>query len=327
MAVSYTGSSAPASSQQTLAKLWVDAGGPQNVANIMAAIAMAESGGRMDAIDHDSNGSTDYGLWQINSVHGYDPTQLLNNALYNAKAAVAVFKSQGLGAWVTYNTGAYLAYLPGASRATVKNGVTRPGGDTSGTESSVAALLDAYQSSLARPDPSTIVTTASMGPIATLTAQVQGAVTRKQAEQAISDSGIGGAINSTVDFLGFVAWFFSPENMLRVVEFLTGAGLMVLGLHMSVQNYREARGAGPAMPRRSLAARLAGRTPPVKAAQRVRRNRDARALGRSDQQRSAQAVEHQRNYKAGRSKEIRRQAKASERKNLRRSRRTEKPPF
>jgi hypothetical protein len=82
--------------------------------DIAAAIAMAESSGNTQAVDHDSNGSTDYGLWQINSVHGYDPARLLNDPNYNAKAALAVYQSSGWGAWTTYTSGAYLKYLAGA---------------------------------------------------------------------------------------------------------------------------------------------------------------------------------------------------------------------
>ena len=115
--------------QNTLAELWIQAGGSPKLANIMAAIAMAESSGNPQAVDHDSNGSTDYGLWQINSVHDYDPNKLLNSPLYNAQAAVAVYNSQGLGAWTTYTNGAYKQFLPVSSKATVQNPITRPGGD------------------------------------------------------------------------------------------------------------------------------------------------------------------------------------------------------
>jgi hypothetical protein len=70
-----------------------------------AEIARAESGGRQYATDPDSNGTTDRGYWQINSVHGalstYDPAG-------NARAAV-LLSSDGTdwSPWVTYATGAY----------------------------------------------------------------------------------------------------------------------------------------------------------------------------------------------------------------------------
>lgn len=98
-----------------LKRLWTNAGGQGGlVANIMAAIALAESGGNPSAYHVDANGSVDRGLWQINSVHGYSPSSSFNPQ-DNAKQAVAVWKSSGYGAWSTYNSGAYKQYLPGAS--------------------------------------------------------------------------------------------------------------------------------------------------------------------------------------------------------------------
>lgn len=104
----------------TLAQLWIQAGGSPKLANTMAAIAMAESGGLENATNKNTNGTTDYGIWQINSSHGYNPQQLLTDPLYNARAAVAIEKSQGLTAWTTYSSGAYKQFLSGASKDTVR---------------------------------------------------------------------------------------------------------------------------------------------------------------------------------------------------------------
>ena len=72
----------------------------------MAAIAIAESGGRPNAVSgRNKNGTVDRGLWQINSVHGYGTSSLDPKA--NAKQAVGVYHSQGLNAWTTFKTGAY----------------------------------------------------------------------------------------------------------------------------------------------------------------------------------------------------------------------------
>lgn len=78
---------------------------------IAVAIAMAESRGRLDAQHKNSNGTTDYGPWQVNSVHGFDAKKLTSDASYTANAACAVYKKQGWGAWTTYNNGAYKLYL------------------------------------------------------------------------------------------------------------------------------------------------------------------------------------------------------------------------
>lgn len=82
----------PTYSYSDLEQIWIDAGGPQQYAAMAAAVAMAESGGRPDATNVNSNGSVDAGLWQVNSIHGYDPSSLLD-PLSNAKAAVSISNS------------------------------------------------------------------------------------------------------------------------------------------------------------------------------------------------------------------------------------------
>src|SRR6059058_3063884 len=42
---------------------------PDTDGPVFVAIALAESGGNSDATHTNANGSTDYGLWQINSIH------------------------------------------------------------------------------------------------------------------------------------------------------------------------------------------------------------------------------------------------------------------
>ena len=63
------------------------------------AVAYAESGGDPFAINHNNDGSTDYGLWQINSVHGFDD---LFNPVVNAEAAFDVWQRQGWTAWYAH---------------------------------------------------------------------------------------------------------------------------------------------------------------------------------------------------------------------------------
>lgn len=84
------------------------------------AIALAESGGRNDATNKNSNGSTDYGLWQINSIHK-DALALGNwkDPATNAKMAYMVYSQAGhnFTPWVTFNNGHYKHFLPGANPA------------------------------------------------------------------------------------------------------------------------------------------------------------------------------------------------------------------
>lgn len=80
--------------------------------NLAAAVALAESGGNpLAANTANTDGSRDDGLWQINSIHGYDP-DWLHDPDNNAEAMMAI-SSGGTDwtPWVTYNSGAYLAFL------------------------------------------------------------------------------------------------------------------------------------------------------------------------------------------------------------------------
>lgn len=79
-------------------------------------MALAESGGKIAASNSNTNGTTDHGIFQINDVNlgtgGVASAYASNitNPLDNAKAAVAVYKSQGWGGWSTFNSGAYKTY-------------------------------------------------------------------------------------------------------------------------------------------------------------------------------------------------------------------------
>lgn len=70
-----------------LQDLWKSVGGSAVAAPFAAAVALAESGGNSGSINHNSNGTVDRGLWQINSIHGglstVDPKA-------NARAAVQI---------------------------------------------------------------------------------------------------------------------------------------------------------------------------------------------------------------------------------------------
>jgi cell wall-associated NlpC family hydrolase len=83
-------------------------GFPESVQVTMVAVCSAESGRRVEAL----NSSSASGLWQILwKVHRqYDQRKLLSDAEYNARAALDIYKSQGLRAWVAYSSGAYKKY-------------------------------------------------------------------------------------------------------------------------------------------------------------------------------------------------------------------------
>lgn len=108
--------------------LWIKAGGPRDKAPIMAAIAMAESGGCSAAL----NSAGACGLWQIHPRQAgcLDPAT-------NARQAVAKYQGQGLTAWTTYTTGAYKGFL--SSSTTPDLNVPGKGTDTQTSSSTASA--------------------------------------------------------------------------------------------------------------------------------------------------------------------------------------------
>jgi hypothetical protein len=87
---------------------------PTQLTITMTAIALAESGGQTSV----TNPSSATGLWQVEtSAHPQYTQAELETAETNADAAVSVFGSQGFGAWTTYTSGAYKAYVATATKA------------------------------------------------------------------------------------------------------------------------------------------------------------------------------------------------------------------
>lgn len=76
------------------------------------AIIMAESGGNQYAFNgNNRNGSTDSGLWQINSIH-----KLSDNCMYDVECSTEFSYRLSKGGsdftpWVAYNNKAYLKFL------------------------------------------------------------------------------------------------------------------------------------------------------------------------------------------------------------------------
>jgi hypothetical protein len=111
-------------SKRQLEDAWVRAGGKSNLASTMAAIAGAESNfGASPYGDKgvDGSGFTSFGPWQVHTpAHPqYDPTQLVSNLDYSAKAAVEISGNRvsGLGNWTTYKTGAFRSHFSGGPSA------------------------------------------------------------------------------------------------------------------------------------------------------------------------------------------------------------------
>lgn len=93
------------------------------------AIALAESGGVVKAVNSNTNGTVDRGLWQINSVHAlFDGDKLLSDPAYNARAAFQVYQERaargvnGFEAWPAFRNKSYLLHLQRARRGLKKAG-------------------------------------------------------------------------------------------------------------------------------------------------------------------------------------------------------------
>jgi Lysozyme like domain len=81
--------------------------------NVAVAIARAESGGNPDARGGpNSNGTYDWGLWQINDVHHPTDAQKHDPAA-NAALAYRIYLDAGkkFTPWSTYNSGSYKKYV------------------------------------------------------------------------------------------------------------------------------------------------------------------------------------------------------------------------
>lgn len=62
-------------------------------------IIKCESGGRSNAVHHNSNGTSDHGIWQINSVHGYSLKDM-HDPVESTYIAVKLYERSGWNPWV-----------------------------------------------------------------------------------------------------------------------------------------------------------------------------------------------------------------------------------
>lgn len=173
------------------------AGFPDSELVTAVAVAIAESGLNAIATHRNNNGSIDYGLWQINSVHNFteitsgtwrDPT-------INAQMAYRVWRAAGWNAW----------------------SVHRP---------SDAVGFARYQ--LARP-----VAVAAVAAIGRGGAAAQGAVTTPT-DAASGIAGAAGGLASAIpgatlarDAVAALRWAQQPTTWVRVAKVIIGSGMIL----------------------------------------------------------------------------------------------------
>lgn len=117
------------------------------------AIALAESGGRTQALNTSNrNGSTDHGLFQINSVHKalleqYD----WKDPVQNAKMALRIYRDAGSKwtPWSVYKSGSYRKFYTGSAGGSPTSGSTDSGGTSEETDTSYAEESTAPDEALA----------------------------------------------------------------------------------------------------------------------------------------------------------------------------------
>lgn len=129
--------------------VWIQNGGSTSLAPVMAAIALAESGGNPSARNDKDNGGTQssFGLWQISTGTHTPPASNWSDPNENARLAVGKYKSQGLKAWGTYTSGAYTRFLAnGVPPSSITTGSVLSSG---GTVSTVAATTDSTDNTCA----------------------------------------------------------------------------------------------------------------------------------------------------------------------------------
>lgn len=110
------------------------------------AVALAESGGNATATNKNTNGTTDYGLWQINSIHTADlAAGNWQDPASNARMAFAVYTRAGRKwtPWYAWRDGKHLPFLP---RGAAAAGTTPDGADPVDEPLVDVGLIDGYQS-------------------------------------------------------------------------------------------------------------------------------------------------------------------------------------
>lgn len=189
-----------------LEALWVKAGGRAKDAPVAAAIALAESGGNVAALNPRA---PDYsvGLWQINyfgdlmgpRTRAYGPPSLLrSDPLANARAAVSISgNGNNFGPWTTYTNGAYRQYLQG-------DVAPDGGGIVAGVKGAVSDAAGAVAGAVP-----------GLGP-------------------DVTDI-VGGAKDAVVGVGEFLGTLADPNFWLRALQILGGAVLAFAGLALLVR--------------------------------------------------------------------------------------------
>jgi hypothetical protein len=195
--------------------LWLEAGGAREHAAMAAQVASYESGGRPAAHAHTTREDS-RGLWQINIKSNAHPEYAhanLYDPMVNAQAAIAI--SRNGTQWSQWSTAAAARARLATRSAAEKTppNVSRPGGE----KKSGGGLFPGVGSFLTGLPGGNILFGSGPG-------GVQG---------NIADT----AWTSAQTFMHLVTFVIDPKNWLRLVEFLFGFALIMLGLGVLVVEF------------------------------------------------------------------------------------------
>lgn len=181
----------------------------QSWAALMAAIAEAESRGNPTAENQTDNGGTQtsWGLWQISLGNHNEPSPNWADPVTNAKLAIGKLNTQGLGAWGTYQSGAYKAFLQGnvpPGTGSIPGGGSSGGGGGSG--GGTATLTSAGGN---------IFNSFANGFLGNL-------IGLPPVAQADPLQALVAMANDIAQFFKWISWLFNPSHWLRVGAFVVG---------------------------------------------------------------------------------------------------------
>lgn len=100
--------------KEQIMSLWAGNGGSPAIADTAAAIALAESSGRPDALSSNPDGGTNVGLWQLDTRGvgaGYSIEQLRDPATNARVTVMGSLNGANWSPWQTYVEGTYRKYL------------------------------------------------------------------------------------------------------------------------------------------------------------------------------------------------------------------------
>lgn len=185
----------------TVAKVAKGAGFPDSQLVDAVAIAFAESSFNANAVHRNSDGSTDYGLWQINSVHNFPEISngTWRDPAVNAQMAYRVYKSSGWNAWSTHRVSDPIGY---------------------------ARYLAAQPAAAA-------FVTAAIGPAAAAASAANTpADAANVAGTAGKDTALGAVAVIAKEPLAVLKWLEKPATWIRIAKVGIGATLIIGGLYI-----------------------------------------------------------------------------------------------